>query len=274
MQKAEEAYKAEEAQKCAKAEWKKWMEEVQVQHIRNQKQQYAWEQHEKAQKQAQAIMAKQSGGETSVAASAVTSGRPAPCIRCRNHLSNTAGCIPQVKLKAIACVPCQTACKSCSWTMAGMTVAEASTPGGSGMEASGKAVQKQMVKRRPRTATNVLLRGGEKWKKAHMTMEEGGDNEDNTEEVFGVPKAMVEQQHDTLGMLTKMLAQMEERMAVAVVEAREVTRAEKQERHMAVMEVAVLEHLALEWRRLAWEDERLEMERVCMEIKQQWVDNM
>ena len=63
-------------------------------------------------------------------------------------------------------------------------------------------------------------------------------------------------------------------MAVAVVEAREVTRAEKQERHMAVMEVAVLEHLALEWRRLAWEDERLEMERVCMEIKQQWVDNM
>ena len=228
----EEACNAEEAQKQAEAKQKKQMEEVQVQHVRNQQQQYAWEQHEKTQKQAQAITTKQGVRETSV----------------------------------VACVPCQMACKLCSW------MAEASMLGGSGTEASGKAVQKWAVKRRPRTAMNALPRGGEKQKKACTTTEEGEDDEDNTEEVFRVPKAMAEEQHDALGMLTQMLAQMEERMAAA--EVREVARAERWERHMVVVEAAVLEHLALEQRRSVWEDERSEMERACMEIKQQCTDDM
>ena len=119
---------------------------------------------------------------------------------------------------------------------------------------------------------NASPRGGEKQKKACTTTEEGEDDEDNTEEVFGVPKAMVEEQHDALGMLTQMLAQMEEQMAAA--EAREVARAERWERHMVVVEVAVLEHLALEQRRSVREDERSEMKRACMEIKQQRTDDM
>ena len=64
-------------------------------------------------------------------------------------------------------------------------------------------------------------RGGEKHKKAHMTTEEGEDNED-TEEVFGVPRVMAEEQRDTLGMLTQALAQVAERMAAA--EARDEER--------------------------------------------------
>ena len=61
---------------------------------------------------------------------------------------------------------------------------------------------------------------------------------------------------------------------MAAVEAREVVRAEWQERHMVVLEAALLEYLALERRRSAWEDKRLEMERVCMKVKQQQADDM
>ena len=43
-------------------------------------------------------------------------------------------------------------------------------------------------------------------------MEEGEEDED-TEEVFGVPGAMAEEQRDVLGMLTQMLAQVVERLA-------------------------------------------------------------
>ncbi|KIM65160.1 hypothetical protein SCLCIDRAFT_22969 [Scleroderma citrinum Foug A] len=47
-------------------------------------------------------------------------------------------------------------------------------------------------------------------------MEEGEDNED-TEEVFRVPRVMVEEQHNMLGMLTQALVQVAERMVAAEV---------------------------------------------------------
>ena len=148
-----------------------------------------------------------------------------------------------------------------------MGPADAATVTGSRTEGSGKPAPRPVMKRRVWTVMNALPRGGEKHKKAHMTMEEGEDNEDDVEEIFRVLKAMVEEQRDTLGMLTQMLAQMEERMAAA--EVREVVRVEQQERHMAV-----LEYLALKRKRSAWEDERLEMEREHMEVEQQRVDDM
>ena len=54
---------------------------------------------------------------------------------------------------------------------------------------------------------------------------------------------------------------------------REITRGERLERHMAVIEAVVLEHLALERRRSAQEDKRLEMEMACMKIEQQQMDD-
>ena len=68
-----------------------------------------------------------------------------------------------------------------------------------------------MRKRVERTVMDMLPRGREKCKKACMTTEEGEDDED-TKEVFGVPRVMVEKQHDTLGMLTQALVQVAERM--------------------------------------------------------------
>ena len=59
---------------------------------------------------------------------------------------------------------------------------------------------------------NASPRGGEKRKKAHTTTAEGEDD-DNTEEVFGVPRVMAEEQRDALGMLTQALVQVAERMA-------------------------------------------------------------
>jgi len=100
-------------------------------------------------------------------------------------------------------------------------------------------------------------RGGEKHKKTHTTTEEGEEEE----EIFGVPKAMAEEQHDALGMLTQSLAQLSEQLAAS--EAREVERLEIEQ-----------EHLALERRRSAREDKRVEMERARLEIEQQWVEDM
>ena len=69
-----------------------------------------------------------------------------------------------------------------------------------------------MRKRAERTAMNASPRGREKHKKARTTTEEGEDN-NNTKEVFGVPRVIAEEQHDALGMLTQALAQVAERMA-------------------------------------------------------------
>jgi len=134
---------------------------------------------------------------------------------------------------------------------------EASTPAGSATEGSGKLVEKRATKRRLRTTTNTSLRGGEKRKKTRTTTEEGEDEE----EMFGVLKAMAEEQRDVLGMLTQSLAQLSEQLAAS--EAREVEQLEiKRER------------LALERRRSAREDERIEMERARLEIEQQRVEDM
>ena len=81
------------------------------------------------------------------------------------------------------------------------------------MEESGKPVPRHMVKQRTRTRMNTLPQGGEKHKKAHTMMEDGEEDED-TKEVFGVPRVMAEEQC-VLGMLTQMLAQVVERLAAA-----------------------------------------------------------
>jgi len=91
---------------------------------------------------------------------------------------------------------------------------------------------------------NTSPRGGEKCKKTHMMTEEGEEEE----EMFGVPKAMAEEQCNMLGMLTQLLAQLLEQLAAS--EVREVERLEIER-----------ERLELERRRSAREDKRVEMER-------------
>ena len=132
------------------------------------------------------------------------------CERCTVHLQEPKGCVVSERGKARACLPCQKARKVCVWPLG---------PGGAGAamgsrtEVSGKPALRRVRKRAERTATNASPRGREKRKKARMTMEEGEDNDDT--EVFGVPRVMAEEQHDTLGMLTQVLAQVAERMAAA-----------------------------------------------------------
>ena len=218
--------------------------------------------------QVQAIMATQGGRATGLTTAAVSPAARV-CEKCTDSLWDIMGCVTSAKGKVQACVPCQKACKACTWALG---PADVMTVMGSGIEGNGKAAPRPVMKRRMWTAINVSPRGGEKCKKVDMTMEKGEDDKDSMGEVFRVLKAMVEEQCDALGMLTQTLAQMEEQMAT--VEAREVARVEHQERHMAVLEAVMLEHLALERRRLAWEEERLEMERAQMEVKQQQVDDM
>ena len=79
--------------------------------------------------------------------------------------------------------------------------------------------------------------------------------------MFGVPKAMAEEQRDTLGMLTQSLAQLSEQLAAS--EAREVERLEIER-----------ERLALKRRWSVWEDKRVEMERARLEIEQQRAEDM
>ena len=117
-----------------------------------------------------------------------------------------------------------------------------------------------MMRRRPRTATNTSPRSGEKRKKAR-TMTEEGEEEDEDAEMFGVPKAMAEEQRDVLGMLTQTLSELSERLAAS--EACEFER-------LAIER----ERLVLEWRRLAREEERLELERARMEIEQQRAEDI
>jgi len=163
-------------------------------------------------------------------------------MRCREHLNNPVGCVVQASSKVTACTHCQAAHKSCSWSMAGKA-AEVSTSVGSATEGSGKPVEKHATKR-SRTATNMSLRGSEKHKKTHTMTEEGKEEE----EMFGVPKVMVEEQRNALGMLTQSLVQLSEWLAAS--EVWEVERLEIE-----------WEHLALERRQSVREDKRIEMER-------------
>ena len=179
------------------------------------------------------------------------------CERCTVLLKDPEGCVLSEKGKAQSCVLCQKACKTCNWPP-GQTGATTAT--GSGTEGSGKAAPKRVMRRRPRTMTNTSPRSGEKCKKARTTMEEG-EEEDEDVEMFGVPKAMAEEQRDVLGMLTQTLSELSERLAAS--EACEFER-------LAIER----ERLVLEWRRLAWEEERLELERARMEIEQQRAEDI
>ena len=58
-------------------------------------------------------------------------------------------------------------------------------------------------------------------------MAEEGEEDEDTEAVFGVPRVMAEEQHDALGMLTQALAQVVERLVA--------------------MEACNEERLAMEW---------------------------
>jgi len=258
--KAEEERQAELARKRAEAERWVRVEAVQEAHIERQRREFearkSQEQQWRLQARAEAIAATQGSGEATAVPAAATGGRRLACVRCREHLNNPVGCVAQASSKATACARCQAARKSCSWSTAGKAV-EASTPAGSATEGSGKLVEKRATKRRLRTTTNTSLRGGEKRKKTRTTTEEGEDEE----EMFGVLKAMAEEQRDALGMLTQSLAQLSEQLAAS--EAREVEQLEiKRER------------LALERRWSAREDERIEMERARLEIEQQRVEDM
>ena len=168
------------------------------------------EQQEEMQVWARAVTVTQ-GGRTPGPLTAVAGPTPTACERCTVHLQEPEGCVVSERGKVRVCLPCQKARKACVWPL-GPGGAGAAT--GSGTEVSGKPVPRQVRKRAERTTTNALPRGGEKRKKAPTTMEEGEDDED-TEEVFRVPRVMVEEQHDVLGMLTQALAQVAERMAAA-----------------------------------------------------------
>ena len=244
-----------EACQCEEAERQRQIDEARAQ--------MEQEQERELQVWAQAIMATQGGGAMGLVVVVVNPAARA-CEQCTESLRDIAGCMMSAKGKMWACVPCQNVCKACTWALGPV---DAMTVMGSRMEGNGKLALRPVMKRRMQTAMNTSPRGREKRKKAHTITEEEEDNEDSMGEVFRVPKAMAEEQHDTLGMLTQMLMQMEEWMAAA--EVREVARAECQERHMVV-----LEHLALERRRSVWEEERLEMERARMEVEQQWADDM
>ena len=100
-----------------------------------------------------------------------------------------------------------------------------------------------------------------------MTTEEGEDDED-TEEVFGVLRAMAEEQRDTLGMLTQTLAQVAERLAA--------TEACDEER--LVMEWEWMEiqraHLVIARRAADWDEKLLELEWVRTSLSQQWTEDL
>ena len=114
---------------------------------------------------------------------------------------------------------------------------------------------------------NALPRGGEKRKKAHTMTEEGEDNDD-TEEVFGVPRVMAEEQRDALGMLTQVLAQVAERMAAAEVHDEERLTLERE-----TVEIQRV-HLVMARRAADREEERLEMDWVQLSIAQQQTEDL
>ena len=154
------------------------------------------EQQEEMQVRAWAITVTQGGG-TPGPSTAVVGWTPRVCKRCMVQLGVPEGCLVSEKGKA------------CIWPLG---LAEATAVTGSRTEGSGKPVPRHMVKRRTVTMTNTLPQGGEKHKKVHMMTEEGEDDED-TEEVFRVPRVMAVEQRDMLGMLTQALVQVAERLA-------------------------------------------------------------
>ena len=95
-----------------------------------------------------------------------------------------------------------------------------------------------------------------------MMTEEGEDDKD-TKEVFGVLRAMAEEQRDALGMLTQTLAQVAERLVA--MEAQDEERLAMEWEQMEIQRA----HLAIARRAMDREEERLELERVQTSIAQQ-----
>ena len=126
------------------------------------------------------------------------------CERCMVLLQEPEGCVVSEQGKARACLPCQKVRKACVWPL-GLGGAGAAT--GSGTEASEEEGREDCDER-------IAQRWGE--------VQEGAHDDDETEEVFGVPRVMAEEQCDTLGMLTQALVQVAEKMAAA--EARDEER--------------------------------------------------
>ena len=225
--------------------------------------QMEWEQQEELQARAWAIMVTQGSG-TPGPLTAVVEPTPRVCERCTVLLREPKGCVVSERGKAQAYLPCQKAHKACVWPL-GPGGAGAAT--GSGTEASRKLALRQVKKRAERTATNMSPRGREKCKKACMTTEEGEDNEDTTE-VFGVPRVMVEEQCDMLGMLTQVLAQVAERLAA--MEACDEERLAMEQETMEIRRA----HLAMARRAADRKEERLELEQVRTSLGQQQMEDL
>ena len=99
-------------------------------------------------------------------------------------------------------------------------------------------------------------------------MQEGVHDDDETEEVFGVPREMAEEQCDTLGMLTQALVQVAERMAAA--EAHDEERLAMEQEMVEIQRA----HLAMARRAADHEEEWLEMDRVQLSIAQQQTEDL
>ena len=221
------------------------------------------EQQEEMQAWAWAVTVTQGSG-TPGPSMAVAGPTPTACERCTIHLQEPKGCMVSERGKARACLPCQKARKACVWPLG---AGGAGVATGSGTKASGKPAPRRVRKRAERTAMNASPRGGEKCKKVRMTTEEGEDDDD-TEEVFGVPRVMVEEQRDVLGMLTQALTQVVERMAA--VEARDEERLALEWETVEIWRA----HLAMARRATDREEERLEMDRVQLSIAQQQTEDL
>jgi len=267
VRKAEEEWRAEEEREHVEAERWARVEAVQEAHIERQRREFkarkVQEQQRRSLAHMEAIAATQGSGAVTTVPLVAADGRHTPCVRCWDHLNNPAGCVAQAKSKVTACAPCQGAHKSCSWSTAGKE-AESSTVAGSGTEAGGAAAPKQAARRRQRSEANTSPKGASKRKKVWNTMEE---DEADEEEVFGVPRAMAEEQHNALGMLTQTLAQLAERMGAS--EARERERVEIERERLELER----ERLELEQRHATMEERRTtDMDHISMAMRRQFVE--
>ena len=111
MRKAEEERQAELARERVEAERRARVEAVQEAHIECQRQEFearkAQEQQWRSLARAEAIAATQGSGAVTTAPLVAADRRQTPCVRCRDHLNNPAGCVAQAKSKATACAPCR-----------------------------------------------------------------------------------------------------------------------------------------------------------------------
>ena len=113
---------------------------------------------------------------------------------------------------------------------------------------------------------NTLPKGASKHKKVCNTTEE---DEADEEEVFRVPQAMAEEQHDALGMLTQTLVQLAEQMGALEAWEREWVEIERERLEREH------ERLELEWRCTMMEERQTaDMDRISMAMQRQFVQGL